>query len=48
VHLNVQVPAGDPRTPDQIADAIEGALEVGSDDSSVRELRITTTLAEEV
>lgn len=47
VHLNVEVPAGDPRTPNQIADAIIGALEVGSDDDSVRDLKPLATLAEE-
>ena len=48
VHLNVQVPDKDPRTPGEIARAVYGALEVGSDDDSVRDLKITVALTEEV
>lgn len=48
IHLNVEAPDTDERTADQIADAILAALEVGSDDNSVRELEIVAPLAEEV
>lgn len=48
VHLNVEVPDSDTRDPRDIADAITGALEVGSDDDSVRNLTIVAPLAEEV
>jgi hypothetical protein len=59
VHLNVTVPWNDERNPDEIADAILAAIEVGSDDDSVRSLgvgglasgngaSITVPLAEEV
>jgi hypothetical protein len=48
VHLNVEAPDSDTRTADQIADALMGALEVGADDDSVRELSVTAPLAEEV
>jgi len=47
VHLNVQVPAHDQREPREIADAIHGALDVGSDDE-VRHLVVTIPLVEEV
>jgi len=40
VHLNVTVPDEDDRTADKIADALLGAIEVGSDDDSVRGLAI--------
>ena len=59
VHLNVTVPDSDKRNADEVADAILAAIEVGSDDDSVRELGIgglasgndapiACTLAEEV
>jgi hypothetical protein len=48
VHLNVEAPESDTRTADQIADALMGALEVGADDDSVRELSVTAPLAEEI
>jgi hypothetical protein len=59
IHLNVQVPDGDERNADEVADAILAAIEVGSDDDSVRALGIgglasgnnapiNCTLAEEV
>lgn len=48
VHLNVAVPEEDERSAEQIADAVLGAIEVGSDDDSVRDLAITAPLAEEV
>lgn len=48
VHLNVEVPDEDERNPNQIADAIMGALEVGQDDDTVRDLVITAPLADEV
>ncbi len=48
VHLNVAAPTDDTRTPDEIADAILGAIEVGRDDDSLRRLEIVCPLAEEV
>jgi hypothetical protein len=48
VHLNVTPPEGDTRTANEIADAILAAVEVGSDDDSVRGLVIVAPLAEEV
>lgn len=48
VHLNVVLPDGDARDPDDIASAILAALEVGSDDDSVRELVVEAPLAEEI
>jgi hypothetical protein len=48
VHLNVEVPAEDPRTAEQIGRALMGALEVGSDDESVYYLRPALALADEV
>ena len=48
VHLNVDAPDSDERTPDQIADALLGALEVGSDDDSIRDLKAVCPLAEEI
>lgn len=46
VHLNVEVE--DDRPAEEIAQAILGAIEVGQDDDSVRDLRISAPLAEEV
>lgn len=46
VHLKVIVPPEDDRAPDEIAEAILGAIEVGSDDDSVGYLRVTAPLAE--
>jgi hypothetical protein len=48
VHLNVDVPEPDSRTANEIADALLGAIEVGSDDDSVRELGVVCLMAEEV
>lgn len=48
VHLNVTAPEGDERTADQVATAISGALEVGSDDESLDGLTIEVVLAEEI
>lgn len=48
MHLNVAVPDGDVRTPDQIADAVMAAAEVGSDDDSVRDLEVVVAMVEEV
>jgi hypothetical protein len=47
VHLHVEVPRSDTRDADAIADAIGGAIEVGSDDDSMRGLTIAIPLAEE-
>ncbi len=48
IHLNVDVPTGDGRSADQVADAILAAIEVGSDDDSVRDLTLHLPLAEEI
>lgn len=48
VHLQVEVPAGDERTPDQIANALLIAFEVGADDDTVRDLRPLLRWAEEM
>lgn len=48
VHLNVTVPPADTRSADEIAQAILGALEVGSDDDSVRDLTVEATLSEAI
>jgi hypothetical protein len=48
VHLNVQVPGTDDRDADAIADAVMAALEVGSDDESVADLKVVCPMAEEV
>ncbi len=46
VHLNVEVPDDDRRLPHVIASAIYAAIEVGSDDDSVRDLKIRIPLVE--
>lgn len=48
VHLNVGLPVGDARSADEVRDAILGAVEVGQDDDSVRDLDVTCPLAEEI
>lgn len=48
VHLNVEVPANDSRSADEIADAILAAYEVGSDNEIVSDLTVVCPLAEEV
>jgi hypothetical protein len=48
VHLNVQVPDDDPRLAAEIGQAILGAVEVGSDDDSVRDLVVTAPLSEQI
>ena len=48
VHLSVLVPAVVGSSADEVADAIMGAIEVGSDDPSMAGLHVTVTLAEEV
>lgn len=48
LHVNVTVPDDDPRDAGEIAEAVAAALEVGSDDDSVRDLEIVIPLAEEV
>lgn len=47
VHLSVDVPDADERSADEIADAILAAIEVASDDDSVRDLAVVCPLAEE-
>jgi hypothetical protein len=46
MHANVQVPDEDGRATEEIVQAVQGALEVGSDDDTVRALEIV--LAEEI
>lgn len=48
VHLNVAVPDGDSRTADEIADALLAAIEVGSDNEAVRDLKVVCPLAEDI
>lgn len=48
VHLSIEVPDEDDRSADQIADALLAALEVGSDDDTVRDLVVVAPLAEDV
>lgn len=48
IHLNVALPATDPRTTEQIVAAVAGAIEVGSDDESLAGLDIAVLLAEEI
>lgn len=48
IHLNVEAPDTDERTADEIVAAVMGALEVGSDDGSVRDLEIVNALSEEI
>lgn len=48
VHLSVDVPDDDDRTPPEIAEAIQGALDVGWDDDEVRDLAVFIPLVEEV
>ena len=47
VHLNVEVPDEDRRPVPEIVASVLAALEVGSDDESVRDLKIVVPLAEE-
>lgn len=48
VHLNVQVPDGDDRPAEEIGQAIQGAIEVGSDNESVDGLTIEVALVDEI
>lgn len=49
IHLNVEVPENDKRKVEEIVfSAISGALVVGSDDDSVRDLKFSIPLAEEI
>lgn len=48
VHLNVTVPDDDSRTFGEIGEAIEAALEVGSDDPTVSGLVVHVTLVDEI
>lgn len=47
VHLNVQVPPEDSRTPDQIGEAIAAAIEVGSDNETLDGLVVVVALCDE-
>jgi hypothetical protein len=47
VHLNIEIPADDSRTPNQVADAIEAALSVVADHDSLAGMTITCPMAEE-
>lgn len=48
IHVNVEVPGDDHRSRDEIVAAVLGSIEVGSDDDSVRDLKVTLPLVEEV
>jgi len=48
VHLNVTVPDGDYRSIGAIAEAIEGAIQVGSDDPSLSSLIIHVAAVDEI
>lgn len=48
VHLNVELPDDDERTAEQVTRAIEGAIEVGSDDPALDGLTVVVALSEEV
>ena len=48
VHLNVTAPDSDTRDAGEIAGALLGALEVGQDEDSVRELTVEVALAEDI
>jgi hypothetical protein len=48
VHLNVELSDDDPRGANEIAETILAAIEVGSDDDSVRGLTVCAPLAEEL
>jgi hypothetical protein len=48
IHVNAQVPDSDPRTAKEIADLVEGAIEVGSDNPALSAVEVTVVLAEEV
>ena len=48
VHLRVEAPDADEREPNEIAWALQGALQVGSDSEEVQELTVTTLSAEEL
>jgi hypothetical protein len=52
VHVNVQVPDDDPRTAEDVERAVQGALDVGSDEGNVmgvfHDLVVEIVLCEEV
>ena len=48
VHLNVTVPDDDYRSIGHIAEAIEGAIQVGSDDPSLLGLVIVTAAVDQI
>ena len=48
IHLNISAPDDDERAPEEIAEAIRGAIEVGSDDEHLDDLTIVTALVEEL
>jgi hypothetical protein len=48
LHVNADVPDSDPRSAEQIADAVRGALDVGSDDDMLAGVGLEIVLAEEV
>ncbi len=48
VHLNVDAPAWDDRSAEEVAHAILGAIEVGSDDESMSGLIVAVALAEDI
>lgn len=48
IHLNVEVPGIVGSDAEEVAAAVMGAIEVGSDDPSMAGLKVTLALAEEV
>ena len=48
IHLSVEVPDDDTRTPDEIADMVEIALSNGHDENPLAGLEVHCPLAEEV
>lgn len=48
VHLNLELPEGDERSSDEIAFAISGAIEVGSDNEILEGIKIDIPLVEEI
>jgi hypothetical protein len=48
MHMSVEVPDDDERSVDELVKAVEGAIEVGSDNPSVSGLEIVVVMAEEI
>ena len=48
IHLNLELPEGDERSSDDVASAIAGAIEVGSDNEILKGIKIDIPLVEEI